>query len=100
MTAHTNVGVNGYRNAALVAGDTYTVGLSGGVYELAVRASAYGVAGGVVFSRIMPNGTSLVNIAAFTADGSDVLFLGSGTFKITVNAGVTAGQLSLGKVHS
>lgn len=100
MTAHPNVGVDGYKNAALVAGDNYTVGLSGGVYELAIRATAYGGAGGVVFSRIMPDGAGLVNIASFTADGSNVLFLGAGKFKITVNTGVTAGQIALGKVHS
>lgn len=100
MTAHTDVGVDGYKNAALVASDTYTIGLSGGVYELAVRASAYGVAGGVILSRIMPNGSALVNVASFTADGSNVLFLAAGKFKLTVNAGVVAGQVALGKVHS
>jgi hypothetical protein len=94
MANHTS---RGSVSGAAVAGDTYTVVIPySGTYELAVSATLFGSTG-VVCKRVMPNGTSLVTLAALTENGSTVLNLTQGTVRLYIDASATVVQVVFGQ---
>lgn len=81
---------------AAIAGDTYTVTvIYSGTYELAVSATAFGSTG-IVCKRVMPNGSSLVDLASLTENGSTVLNLAQGTVRFYIDASATVVQVVFG----
>jgi hypothetical protein len=84
-------------SGAAVAGDTYTVTvIYSGAYELTVAATGFGSTG-VVCKRVMPNGSSLVDLAALTENGSTVLNLTQGTVRLYIDASATVVQIVFGQ---
>lgn len=83
----------------IVPGDTYDVSILGGTYELCVTASTYGAGVGIVVSRVMPDGTALVEIIGLTADAEpSVLYLTPGKLRFAFAADVEDMQVIFGRV--
>lgn len=98
MPSHTVSTRDQFISDAIVPGDDYTVVLLGGVYELVVAASSYGSGTGIVVARVMPDGATLVEEAAFTgATAPTVLYLGTGHINFAVAADVTGAQVSFAR---
>lgn len=98
MTVHTNT-----RNSLvaddLVAGDGYHVRVFSGRYEFTTYASNYGSGAGITLSRLMPDGTTKVQLVSMTSAGGAVVDLFDGTVQVDVTSDVVGQQVVFGRVR-